>query len=566
MANTIKIKRALNSSSGAPTLSEGELAYNEYKKELYIGATGATIDTIGGTEGIADTVGTMFSDGTQSGLTVTYDDADNSLDLNVNDPTVTVSGCSTGTFTLTNLGNASMTLSPNISPAVTLGGDLGGTATFTNLDSATLNATIQDTAVQKAMVHTDVITGQTALDANPDADNDYVLIYDASANSYKKIAAKYLGANSLAEMDNVGTDTATSGNLLIADGTDWESVAMSGDVLISSAGVATIQANSVALATDTTGNYVGEGAVSGVGLSGSLSAEGGTFTVTSNATSSNDVSTIVARDGSGNFTASTITANLTGNITGNTELGGTANVVGNLSVNTDKFTVNATTGNTLVAGAFTSTGAVDANSTGDFADTLTCSKATGTGLSVTSNAAIGGNLSVTGNLTVDGTLTSINSTTVTVDDKNIELGSTDTPTDVTADGGGITLKGTSDKSIIWDNANANWTLNQDVNTPTGNVYRINNVSMLSSTALGSTVVSSSLTSVGTIGTGVWQGSTVGVGYGGTGIASFTAGDTMYASGATTVSKLAKGTAGQIMVMNGDASAPSWSNTLDGGTY
>ena len=566
MANTIKIKRALNSSSGAPTLSEGELAYNEYKKELYIGATGSTIDTIGGTEAIADTVAGMFADGTQSGVTVTYDDLDNSLDINVNDPTVTVTGGMTGSFTMTNLGNASMTLSPNISPAVTLGGDLGGTATFTNLGSATLAATIQADAVQKDMVHTDVITGQTALVANPDGDNDYVLIYDASASGYKKIAAKYLGANSLAEMDNVGTDTATSGNLLIADGTDWESVAMSGDVLISSAGVATIQANSVALATDTTGNYVGEGAVSGVGLSGSLSAEGGTFTVTSNATSSNDVSTIVARDGSGNFTASTITANLTGNITGNTELGGTANVVGNLSVNTDKFTVNATTGNTLVAGAFTSTGAVDANSTGDFADTLTCSKATGTGLSVTSNAAIGGNLSVTGNLTVDGTLTSINSTTVTVDDKNIELGSTDTPTDVTADGGGITLKGTSDKSIIWDNANANWTLNQDVNTPTGNVYRINNVSMLSSTALGSTVVSSSLTSVGTIGTGVWQGSTVGVGYGGTGIASFTAGDTMYASGATTVSKLAKGTAGQIMVMNGDASAPSWSNTLDGGTY
>jgi len=43
---------------------------------------------------------------------------------------------------------------------------------------------------------------------------------------------------------------------------------------------------------------------------------------------------------------------------------------------------------------------------------------------------------------------------------------------------------------------------------------------LSGTTLNSSVVSSSLTSVGTIGTGVWQGSTVGVAYGGTGITSF----------------------------------------------
>jgi hypothetical protein len=74
---------------------------------------------------------------------------------------------------------------------------------------------------------------------------------------------------------------------------------------------ATIAANSIALGTDTTGVYVGAGAVSGTGLSGSLSAEGGTFTVTSNATNANTGGTIVARDGSGNFSAGTITATAT---------------------------------------------------------------------------------------------------------------------------------------------------------------------------------------------------------------------------------------------------------------
>tara|TARA_X000001388_G_scaffold933_2_gene1166 strand:+ start:5806 stop:8364 length:2559 start_codon:yes stop_codon:yes gene_type:complete len=75
--------------------------------------------------------------------------------------------------------------------------------------------------------------------------------------------------------------------------------------------------NAVALGTKTTGNYVATGAVSGVGLSGSASAEGATFTVTSNATNANTGSTIVARDSSGNFSAGTITAALTGNVTGN---------------------------------------------------------------------------------------------------------------------------------------------------------------------------------------------------------------------------------------------------------
>ena len=67
------------------------------------------------------------------------------------------------------------------------------------------------------------------------------------------------------------------------------------------------------LGTDTAGDYIATGAVSGVGLSGSASGEGSTFTVTSNATNANTASTIVARDASGNFSAGTITAALSGN-------------------------------------------------------------------------------------------------------------------------------------------------------------------------------------------------------------------------------------------------------------
>ena len=119
--------------------------------------------------------------------------------------------------------------------------------------------------------------------------------------------------------DLTGTADAAT---LAADATKLatpRAIALSGDVVGTanfdgSAGIsiaATIQANSVALGTDTTGNYVAAGAVSGTGLSGSAGAEGATFTVTSNATNNNTASTIVARDGSGNFTAGIITATAT---------------------------------------------------------------------------------------------------------------------------------------------------------------------------------------------------------------------------------------------------------------
>ena len=82
------------------------------------------------------------------------------------------------------------------------------------------------------------------------------------------------------------------------------------------------------------------------------------------------------------------------------------------------------------------------------------------------NITVAGNLTVTGNSTVNGTTTTINSTTLTVDDKNIELGSTASPTDSTADGGGITLKGATDKTILWENDTDSWNFNQNIETST----------------------------------------------------------------------------------------------------
>lgn len=76
-------------------------------------------------------------------------------------------------------------------------------------------------------------------------------------------------------------------------------------------------------------------------------------------------------------------------------------------------------------------------------------------------------LTVSGNLTINGTTTTINSTTVSVDDKNIELGAVDVPSDTTADGGGITLKGTTDKTIVWTSTTGSWDFNQSIRATGG---------------------------------------------------------------------------------------------------
>ena len=123
-------------------------------------------------------------------------------------------------------------------------------------------------------------------------------------------------------------------------------------------------------------------------------------------------------------------------------------------------------------------------------------------------AAFAGAVTVAGDLIVNGTTTTINSTTLTVDDKNIEMGAVNTPDDTTANGGGIILKGLTDKSILWDSGNNNFTSNQNWNLPTGKEFKINNVSVLSSSTLGSGITGSSLTQVGTITSGTWNGTAI----------------------------------------------------------
>ncbi|CAB5237926.1 hypothetical protein UFOVP142_17 [uncultured Caudovirales phage] len=164
-----------------------------------------------------------------------------------------------------------------------------------------------------------------------------------------------------------------------------------------------------------------------------------------------------------------------------------------------------------------------------------------------------GDAVISGNLTVSGTTTTINSTIVNVNDKNVVLGNVTTPTDATADGGGITLLGASQKTLNWYNASQSWFSSENFGIAASKTYQINNTTVLSATGLGSGVVNSSLTSVGTIGTGTWQGTTIGVAYGGTGATSLTG--LIKGNGSSAFTAATPGT---------DYLAPS--STIDGGTF
>ena len=169
-------------------------------------------------------------------------------------------------------------------------------------------------------------------------------------------------------------------------------------------------------------------------------------------------------------------------------------------------------------GAFTTLDTAQTVS-GDKTFTGTCDFS---GATLSGNTTFSNNLTVTGDLTVSGTTTTVNSTTVTVDDKNLELGSVASPDDTTADGGGITLKGATDHTIVWTNSTDSWDFSEHVNAASGKEFKINGTSVLSSSTLGSGVTGSSLTSVGTLTSGTWSATAIAVTKGGTGATSASA--------------------------------------------
>lgn len=177
-------------------------------------------------------------------------------------------------------------------------------------------------------------------------------------------------------------------------------------------------------------------------------------------------------------------------------------------------------------------------------------------------AVSGTSLTLSGDLTVNGTTTTINSTTLTVDDKNIELGSVVSPTNTTADGGGITLKGTTDKTFNWVNSTSAWTSSEHISLGTGKNLLLNGATSgtitITPTAISgtNTITLPALTgTVALIESPTFTGTVtiptlnltnpLGYAYGGTGLTTL-------------------GTAGQVLKVNAGGTAIEW-GTVSGGS-
>ena len=108
-----------------------------------------------------------------------------------------------------------------------------------------------------------------------------------------------------------------------------------------------------------------------------------------------------------------------------------------------------------------------------------------------------GNISTRGTISANGA--------ISTQEKLITIANASIATDDTADGAGITVPSSGGaKSLKWNTLGGHWTSNQNFNIELGKTYKINSTDVLSATTIGSSVITSSLTTVGTISSGYWN--------------------------------------------------------------
>ena len=161
--------------------------------------------------------------------------------------------------------------------------------------------------------------------------------------------------------------------------------------------------------------------------------------------------------------------------------------------------------------------------TGILTATSLSTGASGTGVNITTNsitgpaelfidpAAVGdntGKVRIKGDLFVDGTTFSVHNGDIEFGDFVVGIAST-VPTNALLDGAGIGIGSTGIRKFIrYNNTADSLQSSEHLDVASGKVYKVNGTEVLSATTLGSGVVNSSLTSVGTLGALTVSGQTV----------------------------------------------------------
>ena len=275
-----------------------------------------------------------------------------------------------------------------------------------------------------------LVVGGATTAANLQGGNQYNLVYQSNANTTGFITnAAGSGASVLTQSSGsspvylpqsqlvVGGATTsarwqTSRTVSFATGDVTGSFSIDGSADVSNVAL-TIAANSVALGTDTTGQYASTIAISGNGITATSAAgdDGTAYTIYSSATSANTASAIVQRDGSGNFTAGTITASLSGLATSSNKVGITSNNSSSALPITyaDVYQPYTGLGSTITISAIANTGAIIATTfIGNLSGTAVTATHYGSGANLSGvitsvTASTGINVTGSGAITVGNT-------------------------------------------------------------------------------------------------------------------------------------------------------------------
>jgi hypothetical protein len=394
----------------------------------------------------------------------------------------------------------------------------------------------------------------------------------------------------LDDLSDVAVSSASAGQILISNSTGiFRNLSLSGDITVDDAGVVAIAADSVALGTDTTGNYVAT-ITAGNGLSGNVASEGSTPTlavVAGSGIASNSTGVfVVAGDG------------IASNATGVHVVAGTGVVsnatgvhIGQAVGTTDNVTFNNVTinGNTAVGSNFSDVVSINAGVNTSILPTANVTYSLGNntlrwseihaGNTHTTNLIVDTNAVINGNLTVSGSLVTINVATLSVTDSLIQLASNNDVSDTLDIGffgnyndgvanvhAGLFRDATSDTFKLFKGLEPQPTTTVNVS---GTGYTQASLeAYLSSGALVSNSTAVTLTANSTVAVNMTANSltltTALVGTsGGTGLASYTAEDILVANSSNGFRKLTLGTDGHVLQSNGTALIYS---TLDGGTF
>tara|TARA_Y100000015_G_scaffold42888_1_gene51335 strand:- start:52 stop:2112 length:2061 start_codon:yes stop_codon:yes gene_type:complete len=275
------------SATGTTLTIAGELATETNAGIATFDGTDFTVssgDVTVNAERIQDIVGAMVSSNTESGITVAYEDGDGTLDFTVgtlNQDTTGNAATATALETARTIGGVSFDGSASINlPGVNTTGNQNTTGSSASCTGNAATATALATA---RTIHGVSFDGSANIDLTEVVQDTVGAMF--SSNTETNVTATYQDDDGT--IDLVVGDT--TGNAATATALETgRTIGMTGDVVWTSAafdgsgnvtGTATIQANSVALGTDTTGNYMSD-VSAGTGVTVSHTAgEGSTATI-----------------------------------------------------------------------------------------------------------------------------------------------------------------------------------------------------------------------------------------------------------------------------------------------